>query len=404
MISSSGLFATRSYAKAVLPDDVALKNADILGGFLRVLDCCVKLQPVVECHPPLPTLQVAEAQGKLHEWQLEELYTNTAAAEAQIGELTWQVNAASAAAAQQVAELASSRQELAAVQQERDTLAVQLEERMTALKHAQEAADGHAAHLETQLQGMHIQVDTYKHDAQQQRRSVRELQEFVDTCQRKQYDAACQLEMCRAELADVQVSSQSSARLAADRHAGLQDELAGLASSLSAANSQLRHLEAAHAAQQQELATAMHERDELGSQAEEQLSAMHALEMHSASEACAACEQQLRLHSEIEQLHMTLSGRDSAIQKLEGQVRDLSAAELGAQEEIARLGDQLHAEQARAEGLQTLLDCAQAELIAHASDITPQQVHFMPTATTLPCHITGSAWCCDTAMQAQAEA
>ena len=139
MISSSGLFATRSYAKAVLPDDVALKNADILGGFLRVLDCCVKLQPVVECHPPLPTLQVAEAQGKLHEWQLEELYTNTAAAEAQIGELTWQVNAASAAAAQQVAELASSRQELAAVQQERDTLAVQLEERMTALKHAQEA-------------------------------------------------------------------------------------------------------------------------------------------------------------------------------------------------------------------------------------------------------------------------
>ena len=93
---------------------------------------------------------------------------------------------------------------------------------------------------------------------------------------------------------------------------------------------------------------------------------------------------------------MTLSGRDSAIQKLEGQVRDLSAAELGAQEEIARLGDQLHAEQARAEGLQTLLDCAQAELIAHASDITPQQVHFMPTATTLPCHITGSAWCCDT--------
>ena len=363
------------------------------------------------CQSTLLTLQVAEAQGKLHEWQLEESFTTTIASKAQAAELTQQVDAASAAAAQharqlseQVAELASSKEELATVQQERDNLAMQLEERVTALKHAQEAADGHAAHMETQLQGMHSQVDFYKHDAEQQRSLVRELQEVVDTCQHKQYDAACQLEMGRAELADLQMNSQRTARLAADRQAALQDELAELAINLSAAQSQLRHLEAAHAAQQQELATARHERDELGSQAEEQLSAMHALEMHSASEVCAACEQQLRLHGEIEQLHMTLSGRDNAIQKLEGRARDISAAELGAREEAARLGDQLCAEQARAEGLQTLFSCAQAELAAHASDITPQQVLFLLTATALPCQIAGKAWCYDTAAQAQVEA
>ena len=269
---------------------------------------------------------------------------------------------------------------------------MQLEERVSALKHAQEAADGHAAHTETQLQGMHIQVDTYKHDAEQQNRSVRELQVALSTCQREQDDAACQLEMRSAELADLQMSSQSSARLAADRQALLQDELAELAINLSAAQSQLWHLEAAHAAQQQELATAMHKRNELGSQAEEQLNAMHALEMKSASEACSACEQQVRLHSEIEQLHMTLSGRDSALLRLETRVRDLSSADLGAREEAARLGDQLHAEQARAEGLQTLFDCAQTELAAHASNISPQQVPFVPTATALPCHITRKAW------------
>ena len=372
----------------------------VLEGRGALRDHCKELQQVVIsfmlCQTTLLPLQVAEAQGKLHEWHLEELYTTTAAAEAQAAELTQQVDAASADAAlraqqlsEQVAELASSKEELAAVQQERVYLAMQLEEYVTARKHAQEAADGHAAHMETQLQGMHSQVDCLKHDAAQQRRLVRELQVALSTCRREQEDAACQLVMRSAELADLQMSSQSSARLAADRQAVLQDELAELASHLSAAQSQLGHLEAAHAAQQQELATAMHERDESGSQAEEQLSAMHALEMHSASEACAACEQQLRLHGEIEQLHMTLSGRDSAIQRLETRVRGLSAAELGAREEAAKVENQLHAEQARAEGLQTLFSCAQAELAAHASDITPQQVRFMPTARALPCHITG---------------
>ena len=207
-------------------------------------DHCEEMQLIRECSMLCPTvsltLQVAEAQGKLHEWQLEDLYTTTATAEAQAAELTQQVDAASAAEAlraqqlsEQVAELASSRQELAAVQQERDTLAMQLEERVTALKHAQEAADGHAAHMDTQLQGMHSQVDSYKHDAEQQRTIVRELQEVVDTCRREQYDAACQLEMRSAELADLQMSSQSSAHLAADRHAALQDELADLISNLS---------------------------------------------------------------------------------------------------------------------------------------------------------------------------
>ena len=146
----------------------------------------------------------------------------------------------------------------------------------------------------------------------------------------------------------------------------------------------------------------MHERDELGSKAEEQLNAMHALKMKSASEACAACEQQLRLHGEIEQLHMTLSGRDSAILKLETTARDLSAAEVRARDEAARLGDQLRAEQARAEGLQTLFDCAQAELAAHASDISPQQVPLMPVGMALPCHLTGDPCWCDAAMLAAA--
>ena len=359
------------------------------------------------CQTTPLTLQVAEAQGKLHEWQLEELCTHTAASEAQAAELTQKVDAASAAAAQhaqQAAELASSRRELAAVRQERDTLAMQLEEHVTALKHAQDGADGHAAHMKTQLQDMHSQVDHLKHDAERQSRLVRELQEALSTRQREQHNAACQLEMRSAELADLQMSSQSCAGLAADRQAVLQNELAELVSSLSAAQSQLRHFEGAHAAQQQELAAARHEHNELAAQAEEQLNAMHALEMRSASEACAACEQQLRLHGEVEQLHMTLSGRDSVIQKLECQVRDLSAAELGARVEAARLGDQLHAEQARAEGLQTLFTCAQAELAAHACDISPQQVLLMPTATALPCHVIEQAWCCDTAMQAHSEA
>ena len=378
----------------------------VLEGRSAFKDRCGELQQVVEhfmlCQTTSLTLQVAEAQGKLHEWQLEESYTNTAAAEEQIAELTQQVDTASAAAAQQVAELASSRQELEAVQQERDALAKQLQWHVTALKHAKEAADGHAAHMETKLQDMHSQVDHLKHDAEQQSRLVGELQEALSTRQHEQDDAACQLEMRSAELADLQIRSQSSACLAANRQAELQDELAELVSNLSAAQSQLRHWEATHAAQQQELAAAMHERDELGSQAEEQLNAMHALEIKPAGEACAACEQQLRLHGEIEQLHIMLSGRDSAIQKLEGRVRDLSAAELGAREDAARVGSQLHAEQARAEGLQTLFNCAQAELAAHASDISPQQVHLMPTAAALPRHITRKPQCCDAAMQAQA--
>ena len=348
------------------------------------------------------TLQVAEAQCKLHVWQLEESYNSIAAAEAQVAELTQQLDAASAAAAQhaqqlseQEVELASSRQGLAAVLEERDTLALHLEEHVTALKHAQEVASGHAALMETQLQDMHSQVDYLKHDAEQQSSLVSELQEALSARQREQEDLARQLEIRSADLADLQIRSHSSARLAADGQAVLQDELVELTSKLSAAQSQLRHLEAAQAAKQQELTTAMHERDELGEQAEVQLDAMHALEMKIASEGCAACEQQLRLHGEIEQLHMMLSARDSAIQKLEGRVRDLSSAELGAREEAARVGDQLHAEQARAQGLQALFDCAQTELAAHASDMSPQQVLSMPSAVRelflvmLPGHPTG---------------